>query len=335
MLRSHTLVDPALPGRCRLRSRDEAVPGFAGSAQQHVSEMHKRHLIFSALLIGSIAVFAAPIRDLVRLSLGDERYSHLLLIPPLAALLLCLKGRTAFQTPNYSPRVGATVLGLGAGLSILAWLAPTRPGTTWLAQDVHLSAQTSALLVIWMAAFLLCYGARAFRQAIFPLLFLFLVVPLPTVVVDKAVIALQHGSAAVTYGLFKLMQIPVLAQGVRLSLPGVDIEIAQECSGIRSSESLVITSILAGYFLLHSAWTRTWLIALTVPIAILKNAIRIATISGLGIYVNPAFLHGNLHRYGGLPFSLVALSMLLLVLWLLRQWEAWGKENQARAGALS
>ena len=257
-------LDSALPDRHR---RAQTEP-----AQQHVSEMHKRHLIFSALLIGSIAVFAAPIRDLVRLSLGDERYSHLLLIPPLAALLLCLKGRTAFQTPNYSPRVGATVLGLGAGLSILAWLAPTRPGTTWLAQDVHLSAQTSALLVIWMAAFLLCYGARAFRQAIFPLLFLFLVVPLPTVVVDKAVIALQHGSAAVTYGLFKLMQIPVLAQGVRLSLPGVDIEIAQECSGIRSSESLVITSILAGYFLLHSAWTRTWLIALTVPIAILKNA---------------------------------------------------------------
>jgi hypothetical protein len=41
----------------------------------------------------------------------------------------------------------------------------------------------------------------------------------------------------------------------------------------------------------------------------------------LGTRVDPGFLHGNLHRRGGIVFFLAALLVVLLLLWLLNRGE--------------
>jgi exosortase len=172
-----------------------------------------------------------------------------------------------------------------------------------------------------MAGFIICYGRRSFRAAIFPLLFLLLMIPIPPVLLDKTVLALQKGSAVVTYTLFKLLGVPVFWQQFKFSLPGVEIEIAEECSGIRSSLALFITSVLAGHVFLQSNWRKAIFSFLSIPVVIFKNAVRIVTISCLGVYVDPGFLHGRLHRYGGLPFSLVSLAILVPLLFALQRGE--------------
>jgi len=142
--------------------------------------------------------------------------------------------------------------------------------------------------------------------------------PLPAVVAEHTVAALQKGSADTSYALFRLIGMPIIRDGFRFSLPGVDIEIAEQCSGIRSGLSLFITGLLAGHVFLQSTWKKAFLALCTLPIAIFKNAVRIVTISWLGVHVNPDFFHGELHRQGGLPFSLLALALLIFLLWLLR-----------------
>jgi exosortase/archaeosortase family protein len=52
-----------------------------------------------------------------------------------------------------------------------------------------------------------------------------------------------------------------------------------------------------------------------------KNGVRIATLSLLAIYVNPAILAGPLHRMGGIPFFLVALVLVVGLVWVLRRTE--------------
>ena len=194
-----------------------------------------------------------------------------------------------------------------------------RPG--WLQGDGALSWATLAIVSSLTAAFLLCYGARAFRQAVFPLSFLFVLVPIPVSFLDGAATVLQHASAYASYALFKLLGVPVFADGVKLALPGAEIEVARECSGIRSCISLLITSSLAGYVCLRSVYARGCLILLTVPIAILKNAVRIVTISWLGLNVSKNFFYGNLHRRGGVVFSLLALTLMLPIVYTLRRIE--------------
>jgi exosortase len=180
---------------------------------------------------------------------------------------------------------------------------------------------------MWIGVFVLCYGTRSCSAATFPLLFLLLIAPIPAVVLDKIVLVLQKGSAQMTYALFKLLGVPVLWQGFKFSLPGVEIVIAEECSGIRSSVAFFITSILAGYMFLQSSWRKVCLSFFTVPIVIFKNAVRIVTISWLGVYVDQGFLHGRLHQYGGLPFSLLSLAILAPLLLVLQK-----SETKERAG---
>jgi exosortase len=114
-----------------------------------------------------------------------------------------------------------------------------------------------------------------------------------------------------------LTSVPYLRQGFDFTLPGVRIRVAEECSGIRSTLALLITTLLACHLFLRSSWKRLILCLVVVPIAMLKNGLRIFTLSTLAVYVNPGFLHGNLHKYGGIPFFAVALipiAMLLIFL---------------------
>jgi exosortase len=276
-----------------------------------------QHRRFMLLWIASGAAFFSTIAQVTRLALDDERYSHILLIPIISLILIYIRRNEIFYRAQPAPSAGMWLLVLGSGVYGAALLAGS-----WLDPGTKLLFAVIALLTVWMGAFLLSYGTEAFRQAEFALLFLLLMVPVPSWILDKAVVALQHGSAAVTFVLFKLLRIPVLAQGVRFSLPGVDIEVAQECSGIRSCVSLIVTSVLAGYVFLRSAYSRLSLVLLAIPIAIVKNAIRITTISWLGLYVNRDFFFGALHKRGGLLFALLAVIMMLPFVYLFRGWES-------------
>jgi exosortase len=140
-------------------------------------------------------------------------------------------------------------------------------------------------------------------------------IPLPSSWMDQIVAGFQHGSAAVSYQILRLSGIPVWRRGTLFSLPGLDFEVAPECSGIHSSLALIMIAIVAGYVCLRSGWARAALILLTIPIALFKNAVRIVVISILGAYVDRAFLDGPFHhQYGGLLFSVVAVVLFVLVL---------------------
>jgi exosortase len=176
-------------------------------------------------------------------------------------------------------------------------------------------------VVIWVGGFILCYGFHAFRVGLFPVLFTFLIVPIPDFILNRAVFWLQAGSAEVSYSVFRLVGVPVFRNGLIFSLPAVTIEVARECSGIRSSLALLIMSLLAGHLFLGSAWKKAVLTLVALPLLIVKNGIRIVTLSLLSIYVDPEFLTGSLHRHGGMLFFLLALALLTPVLWLLQRSE--------------
>lgn len=276
-----------------------------------------RHDLWFVTLVGlSLLPFWKPLRALADLSWNDDRYSHVLLIPLLSVSLVYFHRKAIFAFPRYCASKGVTALAAGIVLFFVTKLQFSN-----LNSIDHLSLVMVAIVLVWMAGFVLCYGMQSFRAALFALLFLLMMIPIPTIALDKTVVALQEGSAVMTYALFKLLSVPVLWQRFRFSLPGVEIEIAKECSGIRSSLALFITSIVAGHVFLQSNWRRVSFSLLTVPVVIFKNAVRIVTLSCLGVYVDAGFLHGRLHRYGGLPFSFISLAILLPLLFALQKGE--------------
>jgi exosortase len=289
----------------------------------------RRHAGFVACIVISSLAFYKTLSALVEYSLHDESSSQIILIPLIAFFLLYAERRTVFSITETS--VGSGVgsgVGLAIGGIILYWLAVRGPfpqGGKW-----PLSVETLSIILVWVGGFLLCYGFVALRAAAFPLLFLLLMVPLPDAVLDPAIHALQEGSTETAYLIFQAVGTPVLRHGLLLSVPGVTIEVAKECSSIRSSIALFITCLLAAHLYLRTGWKMFLFVLLSLPVSIIKNGIRIATLTLLSIHVDPSFLTGNLHRDGGFVFFLVALLILLPVfLWLERSDRPRGPANTA------
>ncbi|MGO9270773.1 MAG: exosortase/archaeosortase family protein [Terriglobia bacterium] len=262
----------------------------------------------------SLILFWQPLRSLAILSFHDELANHVLLIPVISALLIYLERKRIFCTPRYCPTIGVPLL----LLSVALWYGLKTP-LSHLSNTDRLSVVAALIVLTWIAAFVLFYGIGSSRAAAFPLLFLFLMSPLPVVVSAHLISLLQKGSADTCVALFRLIGVPVIRHGFRFSLPGVTIEVAEQCSGIHAGLSLFIAGLLAEHVLLQDTWKKACFTLCIFPIAIFKNAVRIVTIAWLGIHVNPAFFEGRLHRQGGLPFALVALALMALLLWLLRR----------------
>jgi exosortase len=281
-----------------------------------------RHLLFLSVCLASLVLFRAVLETLVNLAFHDDRYTFILTIPFISFGLLWLKRGTIFVNARYCAGAGLAIAAGGFALFVIS------TSSSRFNADYVLSIKVLAAIVIGVGAFVWCYGTQTAGSAIFPLVFLLLMVPIPPSLLDHVVVALQTGSAEVAYRLFKLAGVPVFREGTyKFALPGVTIEVAEECSGIRSGVSLFIASILAGYLFLRLSWSRALLSVLTIPIVIFKNAVRVVMISSLGVYVDPSFLYGRLHRYGGLPFSILALALLLPVLFALTKAERGRKTN--------
>jgi len=195
-----------------------------------------------------------------------------------------------------------------------------------LSGNEALSLSALSLVVIWTGGFLLCYGRRALRAGASQLLFLLLMVPFPDPFLDWIIQLLQQGSTEVAYSLFRALGVPVLRQGFLLSVPGITIEVAKECSSIRSSMALLIICLLAAHLYLRTWWKGLLFVLLALPLSVIKNGIRITTLTLLSVYVNPDFLRGNLHHQGGFLFFFLALLMLLPVL------VAFEKSDRPKAG---
>lgn len=274
-----------------------------------------RPLVMCAACVCALAVLNLDlVRDLVRLSAADPTASHILAVPLLSAWLIYRRRAAIFSVTRTDVPRGA--IGAVLGLALL-----------YAGRYVQsLSLSTAALVLLFSTVFLACFGLAATRAARFPLAFLTFAIPLPGAVVLGATHFLKAGSIEAVGALFTLTGTPYYRQGATFTLAGVVIEVADECSGIRSSIALLLTTLLAGHLLFRRLDAKVLLAIVTVPLAILKNAIRIVTLSLLALHVDLDFLRGRLHQEGGIVFFLLTLAMLFGVIVALRRRERPGRE---------
>ena len=288
----------------------------ANSLAERIKEhLNTRNIVF--LLFGTVALIVAytPIRALYS-SNKSEYYSHIALIPLVSIYLIYIKRKEIFTEVNYLFALGIPVvlLGIALFLSGLLWGAS-------LDNNNYASLLVFSIFIFINGAFILLYGMQAYKAALFPLLFLIFTVPIPTALMDRIIYFLQVGSTEFTNLLFMASGVPFVREGFVFHLPNVSVEVAKQCSGIRSGMAIFIVATLAGYMFLKTYWKMIFLVICAVLIAMFKNGIRIITLSLLGNYVDPQILASSLHREGGTPFFIVALLLLAPILFFLRKSE--------------
>lgn len=260
-----------------------------------------------------MALFWRPLLGLAHFALNNDDASHILIIPFIGAWLLLQERKRIFRRVSYDLVPAVVILPFAA--AGLGW-------TLKYSNDGRLAGYALAFVLFLIAGFALIFGRNALREGRFALLFLFFMVPLPPALADRVTYLLQKGSADLSAGFFDLVGVPFLREGFVFHLPRVSIEVARECSGIRSSIALIILSLLAVHFYLRTFWKQAVFVLCGLLMMLVKNAIRIVTLTLLAVYVDSDFLYGRLHHQGGVVFFMVSLLFLVPIFWLLERREA-------------
>lgn len=274
------------------------------------------------LLIGVailLAGFAIPLYQLGRFSLDNELHSHALLIPVVSIYLAWIQREKLGSVSAPLRGLGLTLL--VAGLLVVGWYwLVLRPESDVSVQD-RLSAEMLALVLLFVGLCACFLGRETLRTLAFPLGFLVFIIPMPTAVVDAIESFLQHQSAAMAAGMFSLAGTTYYREVTFFQLPGINLQVAPECSGIRSSLALFITSLVAGYLFLRSPVKRGILAVAVLPLAILRNGFRVFVLGELCVHVSPTMIDSPIHHRGGPIFFVLSLIPFFLLLYLLMKYD--------------
>ena len=258
-------------------------------------------VVAAAVGAAILLMYAGVWASLVTQWSTDDNYSHGFFVVPLA-LYFAWERRAAFARAPV--RSGPTGLLLIAG-SLLVWAAGMLGSELFLTRVSMIGVIAGAIWFVW--------GYERARIMAFPVLFLLLMVPLPSILFNQLAFPLQLVASQVGETAITAAGVPVLREGNVLHLPARTLEVAEACSGIRSLVSLLMLAVVLGYFTEPRTPARVALALSAIPIAILANAARVAGTGLAAEWVSPAAAEGFFHTFSGWLVFVVAFAGLLIV----------------------
>jgi len=269
-------------------------------------------LLFAAWAGVCSLLFWKPLRAVVEYALHNDNASHILIIPCIVAWLVYRDRQKLTYSPFDFPAASFFALPAAALAAIALFSSPGN-------LSMVLPVLVVSFLLFLISGFIVVFGRKSAKAAWFPLVFLGFTIPFPDPLLNRIIYYLQAGSADVAEVIFDWSGLPVLRDGFFFRLPTLSIEVAKECSGIRSSIALLILALLVAHFSFSKFWKKAVFVIAGLLMMIVKNGVRIATLTILANYVDPNFLYGRLHHEGGVVFFLIGLGLLLPVYWLLKR----------------
>lgn len=261
--------------------------------------IRRRDLLFAVLPLLLFAVFYFPvITGTVSQWYDDPNYSHGFVIP-FMSIYFIWEMRHKFDGMRPAPSyLGAALMAAGVLLYFAASIA------------VELFTMRVSMLIVLAGLVILNLGTEIFKTLLFPYMFLFLMIPLPAIVLNLIALPMQLAAARSAAFSLAICGIPVFRDGNIIHLAGTSLEVAEACSGIRSLVSLIATGIIFSYFAQKNNTRRTVLVMSTIPIAIAANAVRVSGTGILAHFAGVEAAEGFYHTFAG--FLVFAIALLCL-----------------------
>ncbi|MBI3710360.1 MAG: EpsI family protein [Proteobacteria bacterium] len=262
-------------------------------------------LVLAVGFAGMGFLFWDPVVAAVNVWIGSATYNHCFLVIPIVAYLIWPKWPTvARMAPR--PAFGA-----------LALMPPI--GLVWLIGHFasFYEAQHFAIVGLAQAFLLSVLGWRIYKTLLFPLLYLFFLVPSGEFIVPQ----LQDITGMFAVGWLRLAGVPVYQEGIFLAIPNGRFEIAEACAGIRFLIASIAYGFLFAYVMYRSYWRRAAFIALSIGIPIVANGFRAFGIVYLAYASNNQIAVGADHIiYGWFFFTIVTLAITAMGLMFRDSW---------------
>ncbi len=272
--------------------------------------------VYAAYVALLALLFVVPLARLALEAADSNLNSYILLVPFVVGYLLDSRREPwpAACRASVAGAAAAAAIGAAALAAAVAWRGS-------LSLNDGLALMTLAFVSFVAAGGFLFLGSAWLSAAAFPAAFLVFMVPLPDAAVawiEKASVLASAEAAALYFG---ATGTSLIRHGTVFELPGIVLQVAEQCSGIRSSWVLFITSLLASHLFLRSTWRRAALVAFVIPLGILRNGFRILVIGLLCVHLGPHMIDSPIHHQGGPIFFALSLVPLFLLMWWLRRGE--------------
>lgn len=190
-------------------------------------------------------------------------------------------------------------------------------------------------VVLFVAAYILqAAGPRTLRHFLFPLLFVFVAVPIPKILWNPVVFGLQGMVTFFNVEVLNLIGIPAMQQGNVIRLPNTVVGVDEACSGIRSLQSSIMAGLFIGDLVLRRTGVKVFFVAASIVLAFVGNVGRSLYLS-LSAHRGGADALNAVHDTAGwsvLVFTAVGVSLLA---WWITRLEAAGRRAAPGAGPAS
>ena len=228
----------------------------------------------------------------------DSYYSHGILIPFVSAYLIWQRRE---EWKVFSPKRskwGIRLIVPGLVIHILSSIF-----------RVYFSSGLS-MIVVLLGLCLHFFGGKITRKILFPILFLFFMVPMPLVVIANISFKLKIFAAQIAETVLNSMRIPAVREGSLIKMRHAYVMVDDVCSGLRSLISLTALGSIFAYWMKAEMGKRLLLFLSTIPIAIITNVFRVVFLSAIAEIWGPKYAVGFTHDLSG--FLVFALAFVLL-----------------------
>jgi len=275
------MTSPRAPGR--------ALVGASSDAHQRWRALALLSLGGIALALSFIAAYYETIGKLVAHWSSNDMYSYGFLVPAISGYLIWLRRHRLRHVPiGPGFALGLPVLSAGLGLLVVGRVSA-----------INLVEQLSLPITICGLA-ILVLGRPMAQSLTFPLVYLFTMIPFWDVFTGRLHLPFQLYSAAMGVGALRLLNIPVLHQGVLIDLPTVTLEVAEVCSGVNNLVAILCIGVPLTHFYVRRWPKRIVVMIAAALIALISNGVRVATVC-LFAYYGIRGADGDIHG----PFSLM------------------------------
>jgi exosortase len=248
------------------------------------------------------------LRDLGAQWWDDANYNHGFLIPLFSGFLIWRERRQLRAIPPSGSALGLPVLLGGIALLLLGDIGAENFLTR------------SSLIVILAGLVLFLTGRATFRAVLFPLAYLFFMIPLPGILFYAITFPLQQIAAEQAAWTLDLLGVPVLLDGNIIHLSQISLGVTEACSGIRSLISLLAGAAAWAYLMLPVGWSSVLFVLAAIPITILANAARVVATGLIGQWFGVEYASGFFHEFAGLVVYVFAFVCLMGVYGLIQAW---------------
>lgn len=177
-----------------------------------------------------------------------------------------------------------------------------------------ITLEALGLYIVALAMFCFLFGAKELARNWFIFVYLLFAVPPPRSWLDMVTFPLKQFVSSVAAALLQLCGLPVSHQGVVLYAAQYQFLVEDACSGLNSIIGLTAVSLLYIYLARRSSWRYAMVLAaLTVPVAIVANIIRIIVLILLTLWAGDAVAQGFMHFAAGIVVFVIALGLIFLI----------------------